>query len=359
MSEEEFTQYLIFIRQQIEALYEYIVLVPTNQQQLLASAMEEIATSLDNLQLFQEEMQANLETMEVIQEDLLEQNEYLAKQHQRYHDLFEFAPNAYLLTNAQGIILEANRAAGALFNVLPNFLVSKPLVNYVHEIERSVFRSKLNKLSSACSSLQEWEITMCPRGSQPFNAVLMVAPDRDSSGLLVSLQIAIWDVTEYKNLNQQQPAIVTERLVPEAEVVSLPHSLDGLQVLFVDDEADIREFITAVLEQHGIYVTAVASVAQALELLEQYSQEEPPKGRTRPDVILSDIRMPDEDGYALIKKVRALETEKGWHIPAAALTAYLAEDRAKALKAGFQSHLHKLAEPMELIAMIAQLAGRA
>lgn len=68
MSEEEFTQYLIFIRQQIEALYEYIVLVPTNQQQLLASAMEEIATSLDNLQLFQEEMQANLETMEVIQE---------------------------------------------------------------------------------------------------------------------------------------------------------------------------------------------------------------------------------------------------------------------------------------------------
>ncbi|WP_392436041.1 response regulator [Chlorogloeopsis fritschii PCC 9212] len=121
-----------------------------------------------------------------------------------------------------------------------------------------------------------------------------------------------------------------------------------MQVLFVDDEADAREFITTVLEQHGILVTAVNSVAEALEVLE----------RSRPDVIISDIRMPDEDGYALIRKVKALEAEKGWQIPTAALTAYLAEDRAKAIKAGFQSHLHKLAEPTELVAMVAQLAGR-
>jgi CheY-like chemotaxis protein len=137
------------------------------------------------------------------------------------------------------------------------------------------------------------------------------------------------------------------QLLPEA-TVAIPRSLNGLEVLFVDDEADAREFITVVLKQQGISVTAVASVTEALEVLE----------RSRPDVILSDIRMLDEDGYALIEKVRALEAQKGWQIPTAALTAYLAEDRAKLIKAGFQLHLHKLAQPTELVAMVAQLAGR-
>lgn len=348
MSEEELTRCILNIHQQIEALHRYIMLFPTQHQQLLAEAMDEIAASLENLQLLEEQMQASLETMEVIQEELLQQNEYLAKQRQRYYELFEFAPDACLLTNAQGIILEANRAAGELFNVLPSFLVGKPLVNFVAEAERSVFRTKLNQLSSV-HSVQEWEIPMCPRRGQPFDATLMLAPVRDSFNLLVSLRITVLDLTKYKQANLQQLQAAASQLLPLAAAVELPRSLDGLQVLFVDDEADAREFITAVLEQHGISVTAVASAAEALEALE----------RSRPDVILSDIRMPDEDGYALIKKVRALEAQKGWQIPAGAITAYLAEDRAKAIEAGFQSHLHKLAEPTELIAMVAQLAGRA
>nr|WP_243147376.1 response regulator [Scytonema sp. UIC 10036] len=330
-------------------MHGYIVWLPAQQQQLLAETIEEIATSIGNLQLLQEEMQASLETMEVIQEDLLGQNEYLAEERQRYYELFQFAPDAYFLTNAQGIILEANRAAGALFNLLPDFLVGKPLANYVHETERSVFRTRVDNLLQVFSSVQEWEITMCPRGSKPFDAALMVTPVRSSSGTLVFLQLIVRDVTQYKQLNLQQQPAVASQLLPEAESVSLPHTLDGVQVLFVDDEADAREFITAVLEQHGISVTAVGSVIEALEVLE----------RSRPDVLLSDIRMPNEDGYALIRKVRALEAQKGWQIPAGALTAYLAEDRAKAVKAGFQSHLHKLAEPKELIAMVAQLVGRA
>ncbi|WP_414585838.1 response regulator [Scytonema sp. PCC 10023] len=347
MNEDEFTRYIQIIRQQIEALHRYTMHSPT-QQQMVVEALEEIACSLENLQLLQEQMQGSLETMEVIQEELLQQNEYLAKQRQRYYDLFEFAPDASLLTNAQGIILEANRAAGELLNVLPSFLVGKPLVNFVAEAERSVFRTKLNQLSSV-NSVQEWEIPICPRRGQSFDASLMVAPVRDSFNSLVSLRISVWDVTKYKQANLQQLQAAATQLLPLAAAVELPRSLDGLQVLFVDDEADAREFITAVLEQHGISVTAVGSVGEALEVLE----------RSRPDVILSDIRMPDEDGYALIKKVRALEAQKGWQIPAGAITAYLAEDRAKAIKAGFQSHLHKLAEPTELIAMVAQLAGRA
>lgn len=345
MSEDRFIHYIQIIRQQIEVLHKYMM--PLSTQEEIAEALEKITASLENLQLSQEEMQANLEVIEVIEEELQQQSEHLAVESQFYYDLFQFAPDAYLLTNPQGVILKANRAAATLLNVLHTFLIGKPLALFVHKPERLTFRSKLNELSLV-DSVQEWEIVMCPRGGQLFDASLMVAPIRNTSGRLVSLQISIRDVTKYKQVNlQQQPATATQ-LLPEAAAIETPRSLDGLRVLFVDDEANAREFITVVLEQHGISVTAVASVAEALSVLE----------RSRPDVIISDIRMPDEDGYALIEKVRAIEAEKGWHIPTAALTAYLAEDRAKALKAGFQSHLHKLAEPTELVAMVAQLAGR-
>ncbi len=364
MSEEEFSQCIQILRQQIEALQRHIMLNPRQPQQV-AEAMQQIDASLDKLHVLSEEIHTSLETMQVIQEQLLEQDEYLAEERQRYYDLFEFAPDAYLLTDTQAVILLANRAAGALFNVLPNILIGKPLANFVCEAERRIFRNKLNEFSSLYSSVQEWEIRMCPPISQPFDASLLVAPVRDSSRTLVSLRIGVRDITKYKAANLQHIQSVAEllplaatQLLPLAAAVEIPRSLDGLQVLFVDDEADAREFITAVLEQHGISVTAVATVTEALEVLERCSLGEPPKGRTCPDVLISDIRMPDEDGYALIKKVRALEAQKGWRIPVGAISAYLGEDRAKALSAGFQSHLHKLAEPTELIAMVAQLAGR-
>jgi PAS domain S-box-containing protein len=347
--EKEFSQYIQKIRQRIEVLYRHIISSPIQQQQFLAEGMEDMAAFIDNLQLQEEQMQASLEAMEVIQEELLEQNEYLAEQRQRYYDLFEFAPDAYLLTDPQGIILEANRAAAALFNIWQNFLIGKPLIYFVHEAERSVIRTKINQLSEKYSSVHEWEVRMCPRFSQPFDASLLVAPLREYSGALVYLRIAVRDVTKYKRGNLQELESAARQLLPlAAAAIEVPPSLDGLQVLVVDDEADAREFITAVLESHGIRVIAVATAAEALEALERF----------RPDVLVSDIRMPDEDGYSLIRKVRELEAKKGWHVPAAALTAYLEESREKALSAGFEAHLHKLAEPNEWIEMVAQLAER-
>lgn len=314
MSEEEFTRLIQVIRQQIEELDGYTKLPPTQRSEFLSEAIANIVSSIDNFQLLQEQMQASLEVMEIIQEELLEQNEYLAKQRERYCELFEFAPDAYLLISPQGIILEANGAAAGLFNVLQNFLIGKPLVTFVAETERSVFHTKLKQLCELYSSTQEWEILMCSRAAQPFDASLSVAPVRDSRGSLVYLRVTIRDVTKYKQANLQQR--------PAAATVEVPHSLDGLQVLFVDDQIDAREFITLVLEQQGISVTAVTSVSEALEALEQ----------TRPDVIISDIRMPDEDGYALIRKIKALEAEKGWQIPTAALTAYPSENSAQAIQ---------------------------
>lgn len=126
-------------------------------------------------------------------------------------------------------------------------------------------------------------------------------------------------------------------------------SLDGLKVLVVDDDADSREFITVVLERCKADVTPVASASEAIQALDNY----------KPDVLVSDIGMPGEDGYMLMRKVRARSPEQGGTIPAAALTAYArAEDRTQAISAGFQIHLPKPVDPSELAVVVASLAGR-
>jgi CheY-like chemotaxis protein len=134
----------------------------------------------------------------------------------------------------------------------------------------------------------------------------------------------------------------------EAEFERLA-DLSGLRVLVVDDEADSLEFLDVSLSRCGAEVRAVTSAAEALSLLEAF----------RPDVLISDIGMPHEDGYTLMRKVRALGAEHGGAIPAAAVTAYArAEDRMRALLAGFQTHIAKPVEPAELAAVVASLAGR-
>jgi PAS domain S-box-containing protein len=133
----------------------------------------------------------------------------------------------------------------------------------------------------------------------------------------------------------------------QAEMIydELP-SLDGVKVLVVDDEASARDLITAILTQCGASVTAVASATEAIKAIEQ----------TRPDVMVSDIGMPGESGYELIEKVRKLKPEQGGKIPAVALTAYAKkEDRMHALMAGFQMHIAKPVEPIELAIVIASL----
>lgn len=136
------------------------------------------------------------------------------------------------------------------------------------------------------------------------------------------------------------------------EIVSfegLP-SLHGLKVLVVDDEADTRELIREVLRECGSEVIMCRSAAEALDALEQH----------KPDILISDLGMPDEDGYSLISKIRSLPQERGGQIPAAALTAYArAEDRMRVLRSGFQFHLPKPVDSAELVTVVASLAGRA
>jgi signal transduction histidine kinase/ActR/RegA family two-component response regulator len=125
--------------------------------------------------------------------------------------------------------------------------------------------------------------------------------------------------------------------------------LDQTRVLLVDDEPTANEALQALLESCGAEVRVAGSAAQALQTLDVW----------KPDVLISDIAMPEEDGYALITKIRARSPEHGGDIPAAALTAYAKiEDRVKILAAGFQMYLSKPADPSELIAVVASLAVR-
>jgi CheY-like chemotaxis protein len=127
------------------------------------------------------------------------------------------------------------------------------------------------------------------------------------------------------------------------------HSLDGLRVLLVDDEAEAREILSTVMTRTGAEVTACHSASEALATLLEW----------KPDVILSDIAMPDEDGYSFIGKVRSLPREKGGETPAAALSAYARDiDRRQALAAGYQMHIAKPIAATQLVTMVARLAGR-
>jgi CheY-like chemotaxis protein len=138
-------------------------------------------------------------------------------------------------------------------------------------------------------------------------------------------------------------------VAPDGRPAAAPVRLDGLSVLVVDDEPDSNDLVQTLLAACGAEVRVAASARQALDILERW----------RPDVLISDIGMPGEDGYALIQQIRQRPEERGGQTPAVALTAYArVEDRVKILTAGFQMHVTKPVDPTELVAVVASV-GRA
>ena len=123
----------------------------------------------------------------------------------------------------------------------------------------------------------------------------------------------------------------------------------GLHVLVVEDDHDARELVGELLQRCGAEVTLTASSAEGVAAFERH----------RPDVIVSDIEMPHEDGYSFIRRIRARALGEGGAVPAAALTAYASpSDRMKVLGAGFNIHIAKPVQPTELAVVVASLAGR-
>ena len=126
-------------------------------------------------------------------------------------------------------------------------------------------------------------------------------------------------------------------------------ALEGLRVLLIDDESEARQVISVVLARRGADVKSCISAREAFTTLAEW----------RPDVILSDIAMPDEDGYSFMRRVRSLPRDKGGETPAAALTAYARdEDRSQAFAAGYQMHISKPIAASQLVTMVGKLARR-
>lgn len=151
---------------------------------------------------------------------------------------------------------------------------------------------------------------------------------------------------------RREPASDAPRVHPAARTgvsKDCPPELADLRVLLVDDEADSRELLNLVLDLCGAQVTTANSAAEAFGAFQ----------REKFDIIVSDIGMPEEDGFSLISRIRNLPNERGGDVPAIALTVYArSEDRVQALRAGFQMHVAKPVEPSELAVVVANLAGR-
>ncbi len=179
-------------------------------------------------------------------------------------------------------------------------------------------------------------------------------------GATFTVRLPLWTVSTQSNPQSSMPTVGSEELsVSDRKVsASSPASgavnenplqvLNGLRVLIVDDEADARDLLATILQQSGAQVRIAASAGEAFDLLLH----------SRADVLVSDIAMPQVDGYDLMRQIRALDAERGGDIPAIALTAYAREsDRIAALEAGFHVHLPKPFDPDELVKVVAKLAG--
>ena len=146
-----------------------------------------------------------------------------------------------------------------------------------------------------------------------------------------------------------QPGTAGPSVVRATSPLRCPPELEGLRILVCEDEPDSRDLIESILVDCKATVVTAGSVAEALDRF----REAPP------DVLVSDIGMPDASGYELIRRIRALPPAQGGRVPAVALTAYASmNDRTRALMEGFQNHVAKPSDPQELIAAIAALVGR-
>jgi PAS domain S-box-containing protein len=163
-----------------------------------------------------------------------------------------------------------------------------------------------------------------------FNVTLPALPSKTTQSP-DGIEVATTKGVAFEGLSQLRPA------------------LNGLRVLIVDDEPDVRDFALMMFKECGAQAASASTSDEAMQIISNW----------KPDVLVADIGMPDEDGYALIRRVRSLPPDNGGRTPAMALTAYArTEDRVRILSAGYQIHVAKPVEPVELITAVASLAGR-
>ncbi len=174
--------------------------------------------------------------------------------------------------------------------------------------------------------------------------------DGEGKGATFTVTLPMAHLKKVENDVQQEKQLSSPAAKNHSASVSL---LQGVRLLLVDDDEFARELVTLMLQQEGAQITTAASVKEAMHIIKSSAPGQ------LPQVLISDISMPEEDGYALIRQIRALPVERGGHMRAVALTAFgRPEDRVRVMTAGFHTHVTKPVEQEELVAVIASLAGR-
>ena len=188
-------KYLEVVDRRAADFYKNVENSSSSQPQITLSYLEALSNALEELRVVEEEI---CERNELLQQT----RDALETERHRYQDLFDFAPDGYLVTDIHGKIHEANRAAAHLLNVPQKYLSSKVLTNFVPDDQRRVFRSLLLQLQSI-DRIQEWEISLIARGQPRFEAAITVATVKDAEGKSIGLRWLIRDIAARKQMEDQ------------------------------------------------------------------------------------------------------------------------------------------------------------
>ena len=204
MNLDKFGQQIQEVLHRSQLLEDCVSESPRQHEHLLAQAFEELRTALEELRVAEEELRQQNEQLVVARHNI--EIERL-----RYQELFEFAPDGYLVTDTYGKILEANRAAATVLNISKNYLIGKALINFIPEKERYAFRTQLTRLHEI-ERIQEWEVPLQPRRGDVFDASLNVTTVKDKQGKPLGWRWLVRDITSRKQAEAKLQAIQLQNM---------------------------------------------------------------------------------------------------------------------------------------------------
>jgi PAS domain S-box-containing protein len=200
--------------------------LPQEYRQVLDGVLQELTTALEELHVTGEKMEQHNEELRALESRLEEER-------RRYQDLFEFAPDGYLVTDREAVILQASKTAGQLLNRDVDYLIGRPLISYVAPQDRRQFHVRLSHIVQAegrkpSAHSAEWELYLLPRGGNPFPAALTVAPEHEADGTIVRLRWLLRDISASRRAEERErllAEIALERARFEAVIRNAPEGI--------------------------------------------------------------------------------------------------------------------------------------
>lgn len=262
MSTSDFNYNVEALQQRVSELQTRAAKSPTQLVEILPETFQELQTALEELRVVAEELQGKNEELvfirQTVEDELAATRQTVEMERQRYQDLFNFAPDGYLVTDTTGTIQEANCTAAMLLGVSQSFLVGKPLVVFVAKGDRKIFRTLLTRLIQR-QQVQNWEVCLQPRENPPFHTALTVATVLNPQGKPVALRWLIRDITERKRAEEK--IRFQAHLLDVVEQAVIATDLDG-RIIYWNRFAE-KLYGWAATEAVGRSVVEVISAAAA------------------------------------------------------------------------------------------------